>query len=86
MNKVVSLRGDIPPGEINEDVIAMFERYLDRAKSGEITSAAIGIVHSNATRIGTEWSAAVGESFMLTAAVATLSARIGISMAEAEDE
>ena len=86
MNKVVSLRGDIPPGEINEDVIAMFERYLDRAKSGEITSAAIGIVHSNATKIGTEWSAAVGESFMLTAAVATLSARIGISMAEAEDE
>jgi hypothetical protein len=83
VNKIVSLRGDIPPGEVNEDVISMLERYLERARSGEVTSVAIGIVHSNATRIGTEWSAAIGESFMLIAAVATLNARIGISMAEA---
>ena len=82
MTKVVSLRGDVPPGEVYEDAIAMLERYLAAAKAGEVTSVAIAVVKDGHSKIGTEWSAAPGDTFMITAAVTTLHARIGISMAE----
>jgi hypothetical protein len=84
MTTVVSLRGDIPPGDVYEDAIDMLERYLGWARAGEITSVAIAVVKDGHSRIGTEWASAPGDTFMLTAAVTTLHARIGIAMAEAE--
>lgn len=41
---IVTLTGETPINEPDPDVIAFFERYLERAKSGEIRAVAMAYV------------------------------------------
>lgn len=52
--KVVSLHGDLLPGQVDGDLVTELQRLLDAAKSGELLAIAYGTV-SQGQRKGTGW-------------------------------
>lgn len=74
MNNVKSIDGSTPVGVAVPETIALLERTLERAKSGELRSVAIAGITQNGYAT-TEWHSE-GELFALCGAVTWLSSRI----------
>ena len=56
MSNIVDILGrDVSPATTNDDLIALFEELLARAKAGNIEAAAIAIVNIDQS-IGTRWA------------------------------
>lgn len=69
MSEIVSLRGAAIPGnqEPQENVVEMLERYLAKAKDGQVRGIVFGIVEANGDYI-TGWKGDAEATVMLAAA------------------
>ena len=75
MSNVISLTGNIPHGEPNQDIIEDLERLLEEAKSGELRGLVYGVVRKNG-HLGNGFSASGDEIIKLVASAALASHRL----------
>ncbi|HYI43177.1 MAG TPA: hypothetical protein VD768_06110 [Sphingomicrobium sp.] len=80
--EVVSLRRDIPPGGVNQDLVDALRELLEWAEAGEITSGGFAYVGKQGHRLRTGFEVAQGEIHAALAASALLQYRL----AQAVDE
>ena len=57
--KIISLRGDLPRGEVNDKLVTMLEDCLAMAQRGELVSAAVAGVFANG-QTSAEWHHGTG--------------------------
>lgn len=75
MSNIVSLdKGALPPGEPDQEIIEILERYLSEARRGEITAVAIAVARPN-EYTATQWCGASGTKFQLGHAISLLNHR-----------
>lgn len=84
-NRVASLFGGPAPADPVPEIIAMCERLLERAKSGDLRALAYAAASRTAGgTIGHGWEVTGGEWFALAAAVLALHTRISNDLAKIE--
>lgn len=77
------LKGGRPPGEPDEDIIALIEGWLGEAKAGKIHAVAYAIVKDDESQT-TGWLGIRGTRYTLHAALAMLAQRYTFCMGEGD--
>lgn len=83
MSKIVAFKDSIPPGEVNEDMVATLESLLARAKSGDLRGFAYA-TFSIGDITGTGWEGSDGSRHPLSSAISILQQRYTRALMEGD--
>jgi hypothetical protein len=89
MTKIISIKGEpiSAPGEKDDNVVKMLERFTDMARNGEISGFGIVVIKTDSS-FATDWrhQGTRGAGHTLAAGVLCLQHRVASSMAVDPDE
>jgi hypothetical protein len=81
MAEVISLRGDVPPGEAVPDIVQALRDLTERAERGEIHGFAFAMSRADG-QVEHGWETAYGQGFRTAAAIMALQHRFAAWLLE----